>query len=61
MWWFRLISINISTHKSSINSSRIGRIERLENIVQEAMASGGAVIANDHGCTDLQVQHGRTG
>ena len=40
---------------------QIGRIERLENIVQEAMASGGAVIANDHGRTDLQVQHDRTG
>ncbi|GEM_PF-2349381 len=25
------------------------------------MASGGAVIANDHGRTDLQVQHDRTG
>jgi len=25
------------------------------------MASGGAVIADDHGCTDLQVQHDRTG
>lgn len=38
---------------------QIGRIERLENIVQEAMASGGAVIANDHGCTCLQLQHDR--
>ncbi len=25
------------------------------------MASGGAVIANDHGRTDLQVQHDWTG
>ena len=25
------------------------------------MASGGAVIANGHGCTDLQVQHDWTG